>query len=96
MELLLYGLCLALAVRYAYVLPGRWMVWRAGGTEQYPGQHAGLFWGSVAGLALALVIPIPALITRWRDRAAAWRVAAYGAWALLMAIAVFASLQQRP
>ena len=81
-------MCLGLAVLRLWELPAAWQDWRAGVTDSYPGEHRGHLVGALGDLALTLAIPLPVLGTRIRSTQHLRRGLLYGAWAVLMGVAV--------
>ena len=78
--------CLVLGLWHVWQLPGAWQEWHAGMPDFYPGQHRGLLLGHVTGLALALAIPLPGVMTSTRARTRASRAALSAAWIVLMGV----------
>lgn len=68
----------------SHLLP-RWREWQAGVPDAYAGQHRSLFFGALAGLLLALVIPIPLLLPRNGPAHRRRRSALLAVWGVLMA-----------
>jgi hypothetical protein len=83
-------MCLGLAVGRHWQLLAAWQDWRAGVPDSYPGEHRGRVVWALGDLALTLAIPLPVLGTRIRSTQRLRRGLLYGAWAVLMGVAVLA------
>ncbi|HLL47120.1 MAG TPA: hypothetical protein VK399_10425 [Longimicrobiaceae bacterium] len=81
-------MCLGLALLRLWELPAAWQDWRAGVTDSYPGEHRGRLVEALGDLALTLAIPLPVVGTRIRSTQHLRRRLLYGAWAVLMGVAV--------
>jgi hypothetical protein len=78
-SLCLAGLQMSLAAR-------AWPAWRAGAPEVYLHQHAGLLLSAASGILLALLLPIPLLLTRAGEWRRSWGWALWIAWGVLSSI----------
>lgn len=86
-----YGItlfCALLVLYHAWRLPVAWAEWHSGQPDGYPGQHRSMLLGHVTGLALALAIPLPGIMTQARDWSRGQRVALWITWGVLMAVTV--------
>jgi hypothetical protein len=78
-------LAFAFALRHATVLAPRWVEWRSGAPDLYPGQHRGLLVGAATGLLTAIALPMPLLLARRALLGRRARAALWSTWALAMA-----------
>lgn len=58
-----------------------WQAWRSGASDLYPSQHAWLVASSARGVLLALVLPIPLLLSRATRRK---RRVVFAVWGVVM------------
>jgi hypothetical protein len=78
--------CIALVAYHALTMPAAWRAWRDGLPDLYAGQHRALLLGHVTGLALALSLPLPTMMSAGGGRTRVRRWALWAAWAALMVV----------
>ena len=86
--------CAALVTFQVSRLPATWAAWNSGQPDLYPGQHRGMFFANVGGLALALSLPLlPAMnmVGSWSQRR---RLALRVTWGVLMVISAASLVPQ--